>query len=233
MATAVIACLLATSAIAVAEDKHALVTAKLAGKIEPLRKLSVGERETQVCANSELILGSANAMVDKQVPARVPLDKFTWSMVVGDVANAADSINDLCKTKSHSHKSIDGTMTTVAQKIALLYESFDTLVDAARPRILPRSLATIRKSVDGLRWRSAQFCTQAKSIVIALAKLERPATSDAAAWDVQLANVQKVAQGTQVTACATAKPIAEEVGGLQPELASAFYKLVLLVTVSD
>ncbi len=232
-AATVIACLLAVSASAVADSKHTLVTEKLAGQLEPLRKLAIGERETQVCANSAAILSAANAVPDKQAPARVPLDKATWNIVVGDVANAAYSINELCETKSHSHKSIDGTMTTVAHQIAVLYESFDTLVDAARPRMLPTSLAKIRKSVDGLRWRSAQFCTQAKSIVIALAKLERPATSVKAAWDMQLANVQKVAQSTQQSACATVKPVAEEAGGLQPELASAFYKLVLLVAVSN
>ncbi|MCX5742380.1 MAG: hypothetical protein NT062_07780 [Proteobacteria bacterium] len=204
-------------------------TKKLAGRLEPSRKLPVADRETKLCADSAQILDAANAISDKRVPANVPLDKIAWAAFVGDVANAADSINDLCKRKSHAMKSVDGSMKTVASQIEVLYASLDALVEAGRPRTLPAQLATVRASVDGLSWKAATFCKQAKAIVAGLGKVERPAASDKVVWDAQLARVQQVAQGTQTVACDKAKHVPEEVGGLQPELAGAFYKLVLLV----
>ena len=77
----------------------------------------------------------------------------------------------MCKLATHSRKSIDGTTQTVAAKLVELYGSFDTLLDAAKPRTLSPALAAVRKSVDGLSWQSAKFCAQAKAIPPALSKV--------------------------------------------------------------
>jgi hypothetical protein len=102
------------------------------------------------------------------------------------------------------------------------------LVDAAKPRTLSPKLAAVRKAIDGLSWQSAKFCANAKAIVVDLAKVEKPAGAPPT-WDAFFGKLQQTAFGVETTACAKGKKAPEQVGGLQPELAEAFYTVVLLV----
>ena len=222
--------LVATAAfagIAAAADPKGLVTDALSAQLDPIGKLAPPEREKPICANAGALLELAMAISDKRVPSGVPLDEVTWRRYVGDVQSSLDEIAELCKLPGH-HRNGDERKTASAA-IEELFHELPALVDVARPRTLAPPLAKARRSLETLNWSSKSFCTQAKTLVKQLAAVSRPEHADAAKWDAQLAELTTRAHDMQDTACSKHKLAPEELAGLPPGVAEAFYMLVVLV----
>jgi len=213
-----------------AADPRGLVTDALSAQLDPIAKLAPPEREKPICANADALLERAMAISDTKVPSGVPLDEVTWRRYVGDVQSTLDEIADLCKQPGHHRKGDDSK--TVTAQIEQLFHDLPALVDVARPRTLSPPLAKVRRSVETLNWSSKAFCAQAKTLIKQLAAVPRPDHADAARWDAQLAALTTSAHDMQDVACSKQKLAPEELAGMPPSVAEAFYMLVVLVPAS-
>jgi hypothetical protein len=221
-----VAVVLALSASVAVAGPSSNAVAQLGDVYRPLAQLPAAVRVQRACADVDK-LKAAIVALPKHVPADVPLDDRSWSLVVG-ISLGINTFQSACQAPGQKlFDGVTGKSRTADELWPASASQIEHVLDAGRPRDVPPAIKRARTTLDGAMGKRSP-CTHASDLAKQMAALgDAPAGADAAQWQAAVQAVQK--DSAELGDACKPHGADEDRASALEDMHDRFYDLVLLL----